>query len=131
MKNKLLFMSLFTFAFTQEHFLLDIDNTGESTLFIFQDTINSLDPDYIVIASETSLHLKHVLHLERIYRKKVVLIEKPLFDKKRKEKLCNNHYLVAYNLRFHPLINLLKDKINDKKIICAKAICHSFLPNWR
>ena len=95
------------------------------------DEINSIDPDYVVVASETSLHLKHVLNLERICRKKVVLIEKPLFDKKRKEKLCNNHYLVAYNLRFHPLINLLKDKINDEKIISAKAVCHSFLPNWR
>ena len=37
-------MALFTFVFTQEHFLLDIEDTGESTLFIFQDTINSLDP---------------------------------------------------------------------------------------
>ena len=95
------------------------------------DKINSIDPDYIVVASETSLHLRHVLHLERICRKKVVLIEKPLFDENRKVNLSSNHYLVAYNLRFHPLINLLKDKINDKKIICAKAICHSFLPNWR
>lgn len=93
--------------------------------------INAIDPDYIVVASETSLHLKHVLNLERICREKVVLIEKPLFDENRKVNLSNNHYLVAYNLRFHPLINLLKDKINDEKIISAKAICHSFLPNWR
>ena len=61
------------------------------------DAINSLDPDYIVISSETSLHLKHILHLERIYRKKVVLIEKPLFDENRKVNLSSNHYLVAYN----------------------------------
>jgi CMP-N,N'-diacetyllegionaminic acid synthase len=95
------------------------------------DKIDSLDPDYIVIASETSLHLKHVLSLERMCRKKVVLIEKPLFDENRKENLANNYYLVAYNLRFHPLINLLKKKINEEKIISAKSVCHSFLPNWR
>ena len=93
--------------------------------------INAIDPDYFVVASETSLHLKHVLSLERICREKVVLIEKPLFDENRKPNLSNNHYLVAYNLRFHPLINLLKDKINNEKIICAKAVCHSFLPRWR
>ena len=93
--------------------------------------INAIDPDYFVVASETSLHLKHVLSLERICREKVVLIEKPLFDENRKPNLSNNHYLVAYNLRFHPLINLLKDKINNEKIICAKAVCHSFLPDWR
>lgn len=95
------------------------------------DKINSLDPDYIVVASETSLHLKHVLGLERTCRQKVVLIEKPLFDGNRGESLNNNHYLVAYNLRFHPLINLLKDKLNKQKIITARAICHSFLPDWR
>ena len=95
------------------------------------DKINAINPDYVVVASETSLHQQHVLNLERICREKVVLIEKPLFDENRKVNLSCNHYLVAYNLRFHPLINLLKDKINDKKIIRAKAICHSFLPHWR
>jgi CMP-N,N'-diacetyllegionaminic acid synthase len=95
------------------------------------DKIDSLDPDYVVVATETSLHLKHALNLEKMCRKKVVLIEKPLFDKNVKENLANNHYLVAYNLRFHPLINLLKKKINEEKIISAKAVCHSFLPNWR
>ena len=39
--------------------------------------------------------------------------------------------MVAYNLRFHPLINILKNKLNDEKIISARAVCHSFLPNWR
>ena len=95
------------------------------------DKIDSLDPDYVVVASETALHLEHALNLERICREKVVLIEKRLFDENRKANLSKNHYLVAYNLRFHPLINLLKDKINDEKIISAKAVCHSFLPNWR
>ena len=95
------------------------------------DKINSLDPDYIVVASETSLHLKHVLSLERMCRQKVVLIEKPLFDGNGGENFNNNHYLVAYNLRFHSLINLLKEKLNKQKIITAQAICHSFLPDWR
>ena len=95
------------------------------------DKINSIDPDYIVVASATSLHKDHVQKLERICKEKVILIEKPLFDEKREENLTQNHYLVAYNLRFHPLINFLKDKIDQEKIISAKAVCHSFLPNWR
>ena len=95
------------------------------------DKISLLDPDYIVIASETSLHLKHLISLERMCRQKVVLIEKPLFDRHGVENFNNNHYLVAYNLRLHPLINLLKEKLNKQKIITAQAICHSFLPHWR
>ena len=106
------------------------DDIGFNSFNSF-DKINSLDPDYIVVASETSLHLKHVLSLERIYKHKVVLIEKPLFDLNKGENLNNNHYLVAYNLRLHPLINLLKEKINNQKIITVQAICHSFLPDWR
>ena len=93
------------------------------------DKINAIDPDYVVVASETSLHQQHVLNLERICREKVVLIEKPLFDKKREENLTQNHYLIAYNLRFHPLINILKDRIDQEQIISAKAVCHSFLPH--
>ena len=42
MKNRLLFLTLFTLAFNQ-HFSIDIEETGESTLFIFQDSISSLD----------------------------------------------------------------------------------------
>ena len=112
-------------------FVLTKQNRIEFNSIDSFDTLHSIDPDYVVVASETSLHQQHVLNLERICREKVVLIEKPLFDKNIKENLANNHYLVAYNLRFHPLINLLKDKINDEKIISAKAVCHSFLPNWR
>ena len=50
------------------------------------DKIDALDPDYIIVASETSLHFEHVLNLEKICRKKVVLIEKPLFDRNRRRK---------------------------------------------
>lgn len=95
------------------------------------DKIISIDPDYVVVASATSHHLEHALDLERICRKKVVLIEKPLFDEKREANLTQNHYLIAYNLRFHPLINILKDRIDQEQIISAKAVCHSFLPHWR
>ncbi len=112
-------------------YILTKQDEVEFNSFNSFDKINSLDPDYIVVASETSLHLKHILNLEKICRKKVVLIEKPLFDKQKKENLSNNHYLVAYNLRFHPLINLLKEKIDQEQVISAKAVCHSFLPRWR
>ena len=50
------------------------------------DKINSIDPDYIVVASATSLHKDHVQKLERICKEKVILIEKPLFDEKREER---------------------------------------------
>ena len=36
------FILFLSFAYHQEHFTLNIDETGESTLFIFQDNITTL-----------------------------------------------------------------------------------------
>ena len=41
-RNLLLFQLLVTFVFTQ-HFNVEIEETGESSLFIFEDTISSLE----------------------------------------------------------------------------------------
>ena len=46
MKLFLLIFFLFSsLLFSQEHFILDIEETGESTLFIFQNDIASLNDD--------------------------------------------------------------------------------------
>ena len=44
--------------------------------------ISKLEPDYIVIASNTSLHFDQLTYLEKKYKDKIILVEKPLFDKK-------------------------------------------------
>ena len=38
---------------------------------------------------------------------------------------------VAYPLRFHPLIRKLKSELQDKKILHARMVCSSYLPDWR
>ena len=45
MKNTILIFSVLysSFIIAQDHFIVEIDATGESTLFIFQDIITSLD----------------------------------------------------------------------------------------
>ena len=44
--------------------------------------ISKLDPDYIVIASNTSLHYDQLTYLEKNFKNKIILVEKPLFEKK-------------------------------------------------
>ena len=47
----------------------------------------------------------------------------------RKRKLLT---YVAYNMRFHPIMNNLKELTSgDEKPIYFRAICSSYLPNWR
>ena len=96
----------------------------------FKD-VSLLDPDYVVIASPTFLHFEQLKRIDKILSKKLVLIEKPLFSEKRKLSLKKNTYFVGYNLRFHPLINMLKDSIKKDEILQVNIICNSYLPDWR
>ena len=93
--------------------------------------ILKFNPDYILICSETHHHHKHIKLIEKNFRNKIVLVEKPLFHKAIKINLRCNKYYVGYNLRFHPVIKFLKNKIKKKEIFSVSIFCNSFLPRWR
>lgn len=90
------------------------------------------DPDYFVIASPSSHHYKFISIIERFFKKKIILIEKPLFNKKHKPltKIKNNYY-IGYNLRYHPVLRFIKNYIKNKKIYFAQVDCLTYLPDWR
>lgn len=89
------------------------------------------NPDYILVCSETHHHHHHIKLIEKYFRNKTVLVEKPLFHKKIKINLRNNKYYVGYNLRFHPVIKFLKDKVKKNEIFSISISCNSYLPKWR
>ncbi len=89
------------------------------------------NPDYILVCSETHKHYQHIRLIEKNFKKKIVLVEKPLFHKLIKFQFKNNKYFVGYNLRFHPVIKFLKNTIENKQIFSISIFCNSFLPNWR
>ena len=91
----------------------------------------SINPSYIIIANNTNQHLRTVRYIDQHFRDKIVLIEKPLFSKYSSVKVKNNHYLVGYNLRFHPIIEKIKKLIENKSIKFADISCVSYLPSWR
>ena len=93
--------------------------------------INALDPDYIVISSDTSSHLSLIKDIDLRLSKKIVLVEKPLFSAYQDFTPSNNTYLVGYNLRFHPLVSFIRKEIKKEKVISFEISCNSFLPNWR
>ncbi len=91
----------------------------------------NLTLDYIVISSETSKHYKNLKFFETHFKNKIILVEKPLFEKYRYLKIKNNLVYLGYNMRFHPLLEIIKKEIKYKKIWFANAFCGSFLPSWR
>jgi len=100
------------------------------TLTSFNEIIE-LNPDYIVIASNTTLHYKFLLWLEENFTGKSILVEKPLFDKPYDLQINNNNVFIGYNLRFHPIINQIKNICEGKKLWSLSANCGSYLPDWR
>jgi predicted dehydrogenase len=93
--------------------------------------IKKINPDYIIICSRTSDHFKHLNYIERNFSKKIVLIEKPLFNKFYKFNILKNKVFVGYNLRQHPVLRFIKNFIINKKIFSVNIVCNSYLPNWR
>lgn len=95
------------------------------------EDVPDLNPDYIVVASPTSMHFSQLQYLDANIIGKKILVEKPLFDKMKVLRIANNYVSVAYNLRFHPLIQKIKQLITGRKIWSIHVFCGSYLPDWR
>ena len=101
------------------------------------DTLSSLDdiprlnPDYVVIASPTHQHDTQLKFLEYHLHGKKILVEKPLFDSMAEFRVQNNEVVVGYNLRFHPLLNKIKELCKDRRLWSMHVFCGSYLPDWR
>mgnify|MGYP003758657837 CR=1 FL=1 len=93
--------------------------------------VNKIDPDYILICSRTSDHFKHLSYLEKNLKKKIILVEKPVFENFKNFRVHNNKVFIGYNLRYHPVINFIKNYVKNKKIFSVNVSCYSYLPHWR
>jgi len=87
--------------------------------------------DYFVIASETNKHFEQLKFLEENVKNKVVFCEKPLFESKQNLEIKNNKIFIGYVLRFHPLLEKLKEFVENERIILVNAKCGQYLPSWR
>lgn len=94
------------------------------------------DLDFILISNPTS---EHFLTIKNALQFKVPLfIEKPslseLINSQEILNLINDNKIptyVAFNLRFHPIIEWLKKNLPLNKIREVNVYCGSYLPQWR
>ncbi|OOX96175.1 flagellin modification protein PtmF [Campylobacter coli] len=101
-------------------------------LFKDLEELNLQDYDLFIIANITTSHFKTLEFLDQNVKEKIILVEKPLFQKDMEFIPSNdNQIYIAYLLRFHPMIQDLKQLIDKKEVYFAKFICNSYLPNWR
>ena len=61
--------------------------------------INKINPDYIIISSETSKHFKQLSYLEKNFKNKIILVEKPLFEKNPDHKISKIFTNIAVKVK--------------------------------
>ena len=90
--------------------------------------------DVIFITNPTSLHFESLKRFQHFG--KYFFIEKPVFSSYQKEQreldlLDYRKCYVACPLRYHPLIEYVKNNLNTQKVISVRVISSSYLPDWR
>ncbi|MEK7375559.1 MAG: Gfo/Idh/MocA family oxidoreductase [Candidatus Margulisiibacteriota bacterium] len=100
------------------------------------EEVAAIRPDVAFITNPTRLHVETAVRCAGSGMH--LFIEKPLSDSLKGvndlESLCKKKKLasyVAYCLRFHPVIKKIKQLLDDKKVIHARVVCSSYLPDWR
>ena len=101
-------------------------------------SLASLNLDAIILSNPSIYHEKFVIDLVPLGIP--LMVEKPICVSQEQweslNRLCKDKLPIIYtacNLRFHPLIEFLKNHLEDKpeQIYEATAYCGSYLPAWR
>lgn len=96
------------------------------------DAIKSVEHDYVVIANNTDKHIETFSEIRALGFTGPILIEKPLsIDLSYKDDISSQNTFVAYNMRFNPLLQRLRDEIRGEKVISVVGYAGQYLPHWR
>ncbi|MBI9081304.1 MAG: Gfo/Idh/MocA family oxidoreductase [Pseudodesulfovibrio sp.] len=96
------------------------------------DAVDAYSFELAIIANATVNHHDSLKELLATGYAKRILIEKPLFEKAYDALNADtNDIFVAYNLRFHPLIQRTFDLLKGKRLNSARFHVGQYLPDWR
>lgn len=109
--------------------------TARAVSHIYADTeAGKREYDILFITNPTSLHYETLQHW--IPYAKHVFIEKPVFDRLDHDLDAlalrpDSTYYVACPLRYNAVLQYAKKNIDMTCVFSARAICSSYLPEWR
>ena len=104
-----------------------------------EECLHKENPELVVVANKTAEHFETLSLLKKWGHKGKVLVEKPIGAGPQKTleedfSCFQGQLAVAYNLRFHPLIqklrNLLLESSEEDSVCSVLAYCGSYLPDW-
>jgi predicted dehydrogenase len=94
--------------------------------------VESSDPDYVVVATETIDHARVLAELAVVASQAKILVEKPLFGACPNTSLSTFRELrVGFPLRMHSGLRKLRAEIADQTVVSAQIYCGQYLPDWR
>lgn len=106
-----------------------------SEVYLYADEIpTERQYDVVFVTNPTSMHYET---LEKFCKNtKSFFIEKPVFDSTSVdeaifEKLKGIKSYVACPLRYNAVLQYIRESVNPKDVIAARAISSSYLPDWR
>jgi len=125
-------LEIHAFRNTQKPLSDDIKNLINYELFNEADLSN--DYDITFITNPNNLHYDSIKLMEN--KTKSMFIEKPVFDNREYDlnKLNlnkNGIYYVAGPLKFSQVVQNLRQILMNERVYSIKAICSSYLPDWR
>jgi len=94
--------------------------------------IERFTPDRVIIANPTAQHAQSLRDLQTSGFTGPVLIEKPVFSGIENATVSGDcPVYVAYNLRFHPLVQQLRALLAELELHTAVFQAGQYLPQWR
>lgn len=97
-----------------------------------EHAVKDFQPEYIIIANRTSEHRATLDALEEIKFKGICLVEKPLSDKPLQDGAKYGFgVFVGYVMRFHPLIQEARIRLEKKELLSIDVYAGQYLPDWR
>ena len=107
--------------------------TGVERQPTFEAALASGPIDYVVVSNQTALHGATLMALAEHRFAGHVLVEKPALKMLEPMPLAfpfaSLH--VAYNLRFHPVVDSLRAALDGADAISVQAYVGQYLPDWR
>lgn len=105
---------------------------GEGFYQTLPQALETHRPEYVVVATPTNEHAVTLENLARHGFDGWVLVEKPLFESVREPLRSGFRGLfVGYNLRFHPVLRTLRERMADARAVSAHVYVGQYLPHWR
>ena len=101
----------------------------------YNDPVKAIEyfkPDYYLICNSTNRHMPSLARLIDIGFDGICALEKPTgLNCAECERQPPFQTIITFNMRFHPIVERMRDELGNEDIIAARLSVGQYLPDWR